>query len=212
MAVFQQIYFDLDGTLCDSYPGIERGFMDALRQLGRTDITEEDLKKLIGIPLTTSLYTFFPDDDATVNRAVELFREYYRTQGMFESVLYPGIDALLATLSETAQLYVATAKPTVYAKQMLEHHKVLQYFTDVRGVTLEGGDNFTKAGAIGDSYAGGMAIMVGDRKQDIDAGKAAGIRSLGVLYGYGQEEEIRNATPTHIAANVAELTQILSGK
>ncbi|MEL6538674.1 MAG: HAD hydrolase-like protein [Bacteroidota bacterium] len=209
MAHYSQIYFDLDGTLCDSYPGIEKGFLNALEQMGVGAVTEAELKKLIGTPLTTSLYTFFPNDDEKVAEGVALFREYYRDKGLFESVLYPGVADMIPLLATTSRLYLATNKPTLYARQMLEHHGLLSHFTDVRGVALEGPNTFTKSGAILDSWEGGKAIMVGDKPQDINEGKKAGIDSMGVLYGYGTEEEVHGATPTHVVVDIAEMTKIL---
>ncbi|HAA14980.1 MAG TPA: hypothetical protein DCE41_26125 [Cytophagales bacterium] len=209
MAHYSQIYFDLDGTLCDSYPGIEKGFLNALEQMGVGAVTEAELKKLIGTPLTTSLYTFFPGDDQKVAQGVALFREYYKVKGLFESVLYPGVAEMIPRIAQNARLYLATNKPTLYAKQMLAHHGLESYFTDVRGVALEGPNTFTKSGAILDSWEKGNAIMVGDKPQDINEGKKAGIDSMGVLYGYGTEEEVRSAAPTHVVADMAEMTKIL---
>jgi len=206
---YDKIFFDLDGTLSDSYNGIENGIRFALNKTGITEIPEKDIKKLIGSPLHESLTKYYFNDKQKTWKAVEYFRDYYDNKGINESQLYPGIVDLLQELSTISQLYVITAKPTLFAKKLLTYHNVASLFTDILGCQMEGG-NFSKSGLIKQVPDLQYSIMIGDKPQDIAAGKDVGIETGGVLYGYGTEEEIIDSAPDFIINSVSELKRILS--
>ena len=205
---YNSIFFDLDGTLCDSYQGIENGIRQALASNGITDVAAKDIKKLIGIPLHDSLDKHFFNDTDKTKHAVKVFRTYYDGQGITESELYPGIMELLHRLAAVSDLFVITAKPTLAAKKILNHHKVAHYFTDIFGCVPDGG-NFCKSELINSAYERRHSIIIGDKAQVIEAGKKSGIKTCGVLYGYGTEQEIMEAVPDFIIHTVPELNDII---
>jgi phosphoglycolate phosphatase len=205
---YRKIFFDLDGTLSDSYTGIENGIRFALQKIGMRDICETEIKALIGIPLHQSLQKYFSNDAESIYRTVEYFREYYADSGVKESELYPGIQDLLQELSSVTQLFVITAKPTLYATKLLTHHNVAAFFTDILGCPMNGG-NFSKASVMRSIPDLSLSIIIGDKQQDIAAGKELGIETGGILYGYGTKQEIFNAYPDHIIDSVPALKDVL---
>ena len=133
---------------------------------------------------------------------------------MYENKVYPGIEILLNTLiSHQKQLYIATSKPTHFAKPILEHFNLAHYFNDIIGSNLDG-TRTDKAEVIATVISEHQldpkqTIMIGDRKHDIIGAQKNNIDSIGVLYGYGDQEEIKDASPTHTIATVDYLLDVL---
>jgi phosphoglycolate phosphatase len=206
---YKNIFFDLDGTISDSYKGIENGIHFALEKVGVNPIPSDEIKSIIGTPLTESLKKYCLNDARKTAEAVESFREYYALKGIMESKLYPDIYELLVWASSFYKLFVITAKPTIYAVRLLEFQKVAQFFTEIKGCQLDGA-NFKKSDLMRPINKYSESVIIGDKKQDIEAGKEIGIKTCGVLYGYGTEKEIKESNPDFIAGSVKELKHILS--
>lgn len=210
------ILFDLDGTLTDSKEGIVKSMQYALHHVG---IEVEDLDVLdrhIGPPLVDGLREFWGLEEDKVQEAAARYREYFKEKGIFLNAKYEGIDSLLEDLVEADKtLILATSKPEVFAKRILEHFGLDRYFADICGATLD--DTRRKKGDV-IAYAlmkNGITdkeqvVMIGDRYHDILGAKENGISSLGVLYGYGNREELVNAGADAIAKDLKELKEILT--
>ena len=206
---YQNIFFDLDGTISDSYKGIENGIHFALEKVGVNPISSDEIKSIIGTPLTQSLKKYCLNDDKKTKEAVDSFREYYGLKGIMESELYPDIYELLAWASSFYKLFVITAKPTIYAIRLLEFQNAAKFFTETKGCQLNS-VNFKKSELMRTVNNYSESLIIGDKKQDIEAGKEIGIKTCGVLYGYGTEKEIKESKPDFIAASILDLKNILS--
>jgi phosphoglycolate phosphatase len=209
------VLFDLDGTLTDPKTGITKSVQYALASFGIESELDE-LLKFIGPPLRTSFAEYCGCDAARTEEAVIKYREYYSERGIFENEIYPGIPELLKALTDAGKkLILATSKAEVYARKILEHFGLAAYFTFVCGDTLDGSRS-EKTAIIGHilTSAGGItpenAVMVGDRRHDIIGAKAHGMRSVGVLYGYGGESELIEAGADVIVRDVRELGELLT--
>lgn len=213
--MFDLILFDLDGTLTDPKEGITNCVKYALQSFG---IHEEDMNKLllfIGPPLYDSfreLYGFSHDD---ANRAVEKYRERFSTIGLFENAVLDGANEMLKSLKNGKKtLALATSKPHVFAKRIIEKFAMAEYFDYVVGAELDGTRNY-KDEVIKEVLAQAgqkdlsKVIMVGDRKQDIIGAKKCGIASIGVRCGYAEENELENAGADYIFENLYEVTDFL---
>ena len=214
---FKYILFDLDGTLTDSAPGSTASVKYALEKSGEPVPDYPVLCKFIGPPLLYGFMNFCGMSEERAEKAVGYYREYYGVKGIFESELYPGIKELLSQLfSSNKKVILATSKPEVFAVKILEHFGISDYFYFTAGATLDK-TRTEKADVI--AYAlksAGVtdrrkAVMVGDRFHDIDGAKANGIRSVGVLYGFGSRKELENAGADFIAMDTNELYRILLG-
>ena len=210
----QHILFDLDGTLTDPMIGITKSVRHALKHYG---YEVEDLRELIpfiGPPLSESFEKFYGLSHEDAMEAVEIYREYYRPTGIFENDVYPGIPDLLRRLRDDGfSLYVATSKPEVFAKQIIEHFDLQEYFTLVGGSELDGG-RVHKDEAIAYvletcGISPDEAVMVGDREHDVLGATGLGIPCIGVLFGYGSKEELERAGAAALAADVPELEEML---
>lgn len=209
------ILFDLDGTLTDPGEGITNSVAYALRKLGQTPPPRAELEAYIGPPLAGSFEERAGVDRQTAELAVEYYREYFGVKGIFENELYGGIADMLASLKAAgATVSLATSKPTVYAKQIIEHFGIAKYFDAVAGSELDG-RRVKKAEVI--DYALELlsvgnrdsVVMVGDREHDIIGANTCGVASVGVTYGYGSHEELANSGAGHIVDSVDELAKYL---
>lgn len=211
---YKHIIFDLDGTLSDSREGIYNAYNHTFNQLGLQDPGKEQLKLLIGPPLQKGFAEMFGLKGADIEKAVQVFREYYGSKGLFENTLYHGMDVLLEKLFYSgATLYVATSKYIVYAKQVLEYFNIARYFKEIAG--MDYGGKSTKVELIaGILRRNGIVdpmdvVVVGDTRYDIDAATELAIDSIGVAYGFSSEQEISGCNPDFIANTVGDLHHFL---
>ena len=209
------ILFDLDGTLTDPGEGITNSVAYALRKLGQTPPPRAELEAYIGPPLAGSFEERAGVDRETAELAVSYYREYFGVKGIFENELYDGIDNMLAALkSAGATISLATSKPTVYAKQIVEHFGIAKYFDVVAGSELDG-RRVKKAEVIDyalkllDVSDRDRVVMIGDREHDIIGANTCQVASVGVTYGYGSHEELANSGAGHIVDSVKELEKYL---
>lgn len=208
------VLFDLDGTLTDPRDGIIRCIQYALEKGGYPVPPEEELLWCIGPPLYESFPQLAPGvTEAGVHELVALYRERFAVKGMYENAVYPGILDLLRQLQGRKQLFVATSKPHFYARKIAEHFGFAEYFQHVHGSELSGvrskkGD-LVKYILEHEGLAPEDCVMIGDRYHDINGGKAAGTRTIGITWGYGSREELREAGANQIVDQPADLLAAL---
>lgn len=193
-------FFDLDGTVINSAPGILHSVQYALKKLGIDPPPMDELMGFIGPPLSYSFSHFFGMNTEDTTRAVDAYRENYRAGGMLECELYPGIKELIRTLAEHGVCVVlATCKPHIFANAILEHFGLLPYFSLVSGPELDGtrGEKFEvieHAVELLQITDRRQILMIGDRDNDVQGATRCGIDSAGVHWGFGNTEELKNAT------------------
>ena len=212
---YKYILLDLDGTVTDSAEGVINSVAYSLEKLGYPVEDKSTLMKFIGPPLTESFKDFYNFDEDTIELGVKYYREYYTDNGIFENRLYDGIKELLKTLKENGKTVIlATSKPEGYAKRILEHFNVSQYFDLIAGSTFDAERN-TKTDVL--KYALkesgiedlGTAVMVGDRKHDIIGAHDVGLACAAILYGYGNETEFKEYGADFIVDTVKDLEKFL---
>lgn len=212
------ILFDLDGTLMNTKEGITKCAAYALKHYG---INVEDLDSLdffIGPPLHKSFEEFYGFDEKKAAEAASLYRERYKDIGVYECEPYAGIEEVLKCLYETGyKLAVATSKPEVFAKQIMEKFQLTRYFTAIVGSLLDNSrsakqevieEAFTQLG-VGTVYEKSEVLMIGDRKHDIIGAKQAGIEALGVKYGFAKGNELFDAGADYIAEQPEDIVRIV---
>lgn len=218
------VLFDLDGTLTDPGIGVTNSVMYALDKFGIRVEDRSELYKFIGPPLQNSFMEFYGFDEEKADQAVVYYRELYNVTGKYENEVYDGISEMLADLkSEGKHLLVATSKPEYLAKDILEHFSLSEYFDVIAGSDLEGVRN-TKGKVIQyalEEYAvlknasveeiKKNAVMVGDRLHDVHGAKENGIACIGVLYGYGNREELEEAGADFIAEKPENIPVLIQG-
>ncbi len=210
------VFFDLDGTLTDSRPGILSGMAHALTALGLPTVPDAVPRDVIGPPLYDSFRGIYGLDDRAAREGVRLYREYYSAGGLFENEVYPGIPEMLRRLSEAGlRLALATGKPHEYAHRIVHHFGLDASLAAVFGAELDGtrGDKaeLLSYAAESLSLAPRECVMVGDRRYDIEGALTVGMAPIGVLWGYGDRAELAAAGGTRFAATPGEVCDIILG-
>ena len=209
--MYKYILFDLDGTLTDPAEGITNSVAYSLSKYGIEVSDKKELYKFIGPPLKDSYIEYYGFSESDAVKAIEYYREYFKPKGMFENEVYEGVPELLEEIKQNGKkIILATSKPEVFSTEILKHFDLYKYFDFVSGATLDG-TRSKKADII--AYAISetgitekeKCLMVGDRAQDINGAIANGIDSLGVLFGYGDREELESAGATYIAESVNDI-------
>ena len=214
MKHYPYIIFDLDGTLTDSGPGVMNAVTYALERFGVEVPDKTALRAFVGPPLRESFRRFGGLSPEKADEAILVFREYYEPTGIFENSVYPGMEAALSRLKAAGRtLAVATSKLDVTSYRVLDHFGLSPYFDVVAGSRADGTLS-EKAEVL--EYAltrlgigAADALMVGDRKYDVEGAAKNGVECMGVLYGYGSEEELLSAGAICLAETPADIARLI---
>lgn len=209
------VLFDLDGTLTDPARGIVACLEGALRGMGAE--VPGELTRYIGPPLRDTMRQLLgTSDPQRVEEAMVLFRARYATVGLFENDPYPQVTSTLALLRDGGlALRIVTSKPRVYAERIAVHFGMRELFEQVHGCELDG----TRENKVDlmrhvvqtDRLEPQRTVMVGDRRQDVEAAQRHGIAAIGVLWGYGSREELTEAGADMLVERVDDLPCAVAG-
>ena len=213
--MFDNILFDLDGTLTDPEVGITNSVMYALKHWGIEVAQRSELYCFIGPPLMDSFQKYYGFSQAESEEALRLYREYFSKKGLYENELYPDtIDILNALKKDGKKIILATSKPEEYAVEILKHFNLYDYFDFVSGATMDESRNkkdeviaytLEKCNLQGDKHT----VMIGDRNHDVLGAKANSLPSIGVLYGYGDLQELQSAGADFIAETQKDILKFI---
>jgi phosphoglycolate phosphatase len=207
----QAVLLDLDGTLTDPRPGIVGCIRYALQRLARPCPPDDALAACIGPPLRGTFGSLLGTTDTVlIERAMAFYRERVADVGLYENEVYPGIPAALDALGGVGgRLFVATSKPAVFADRIVRHFALAHHFGGVYGPELDGRlddkRELVRHLLARERLDVGDTVMVGDREGDVVAARANGVRSIGVLWGYGSRAELLEAGADAVCAEPAEL-------
>ena len=211
---FQYCFLDLDGTLTDSGIGITNSVMYALEKYGITVTDRRTLYSFIGPPLPDSFRKYCGFSESQTAQAVYYYREYFRKRGMFENSVYQGIPELLTELKKKRiRIVLATSKPYEFSVRILKHFDLYQFFDQVGAATMDGRIS-TKTDVIAHLLEDmeitdkDAVLMVGDRDQDIEGAGANGLKSAGVLWGYGSLDELKSAGADYLVSDTKDLLKL----
>jgi len=215
--LYNPLFFDLDGTLTDSKSGIVAAVQFALAKLGLPEFDEAEIVGSIGGPLRQVVAEHHRLDQRRTDMLVVYFRDYYRRIGIFENVLFAGMEDLLGKLHRAGRrMALATAKPTDSAHRVLQHFRLDRHFDIVCGSDPGAGltdkteilrHAIDQLGLDGST----AAVMIGDRRHDVEAAQAARIASIGVAWGYASPGELARAAPSRLVDSPATLEAVLLG-
>jgi phosphoglycolate phosphatase len=205
------VLLDLDGTISDSRPGIAACFRYTLQQMGHDPAEAGDVTWAVGPPIAVSLgrlLAIYQDD--RVDAALPIYRARYSDVALYDCSVFPGVRVLLDALRQSGHtLCVATSKRRDFAERVVEFLGLGDVLPQVYGA-LPGGGLDDKADLLAEilkveGYDPATTVMVGDRLHDIHAAKANGLRSIGVLWGYGGQQELQEAGADYLASAPGEV-------
>ena len=212
--MIKNLLIDLDGTLTDPKEGITASARYGLAKVGHPIADTENIDWIIGPPLKASLAKLLHVDvhDVLAEQALAGYRERFAATGLFENHVFADTAATLADLKQQGyRLFLATAKPEIYARQILDHFDLLQYFEYPYGSELNG-ERTNKGDLIEyilkkEQLDSAECLMVGDREHDILGARRHGIETIAVEYGYGSSAELDAAEPK---ARIQQFSEILN--
>ena len=226
-ANYDVVIFDLDGTLIDSRIGIHSSIIHTLKQMGVPAVDRELLSQFIGPPLIDSFQSVCGMTEPEAERAVAVYKEYFAAEGIKGFEVYEGVPEMLWLLRASGvTMAIATTKDEIFAREIALNADFLPFLeavigSDPDGTMLRKPDLIAAAlntlqiprSPLRIPHEGGgpRIVMVGDHALDILGAKANNIASIAVTYGFGNNDELRQAEPDYVADSVTELRNLLLG-
>lgn len=210
------VLFDLDGTLIDSSEGITKSAQYALQHYGMEETDIGKLRRFIGPPLSGSFMKYYGFSKEQALEAVGIYRERYNVTGIFECELYPGVIVCLNRLREMGYaIGVASSKPEISCRRILEHFGILELFDDVAGSTMDGSIE-TKEQVLGEVFRRWpqipkhQIVLVGDTIFDVEGANKAGIKSIAVGYGFGDAGQMLAAGAKAVCYDMFVVPEVIA--
>ena len=214
MSKFKNILFDLDGTITEPQQGIVNSILYSIEKLELPEERPEELTSFIGPPLIESYKKRYNLSQEKASEAVDTYREYYSEKGLFECELFEGIGETIQQLHAAGfNLFVATSKPTFFAKQLLEHYQLSQYFTEIVGANMDNSrtDKTEIIAYVLDSHRliNVETLMIGDTPFDLIGANNNKVPAMAVAYGHGNNEKLKELEPAYFVETPGEISTIL---
>lgn len=210
------ILFDLDGTIIDSFEGIAKSAQFALDYYGIHVEDLEQFRVFVGPPLIDSFMKHYGFDRDQAVEATNKYRERYQPIGMYECALYPGVEECLRELrNQGYRIGMASSKPEVLCRGIMDHFGLTKYFDDIVGSTMDAKID-TKAEVIAEvkrrwpDLANDEMILIGDTLYDVEGATQSGIKCVVVSYGFGNVEQMLAAGAVHAMDSIMELPEYLA--
>jgi phosphoglycolate phosphatase len=207
------VLFDLDGVLVDSRVPFARCVNAALEAHGFPPRAAEDLHQYLGPPLQGT-FAALTGDETIAASCLRAYRERYQQRSVAETPVFPGIRDVVAQLAERLPLVVATSKSRPLADALLDGLGLRPHFAAVVGPSLDDvhePKTETVARALLELPGRASAVMVGDRRFDMLAARAHGLRGIGVRWGIGSDDELREAGADVLVDSPEELAGLILG-
>lgn len=205
----------MDGTIIDSWKGITRSIKYALREIGIKVDDKEDLLSFIGPPIKEALRYNYGLSESKIDEFLIYYRRRYGEQGLHESVMFKGTKSFLKMLKiQGRDIYLATSKPEIYAKEILKNLNATKYFSGIHGASMD--EKISEKLEIMSIAVKEHeiclkdSVMIGDRVYDIHGAMAIGMDSVFFEAGYADEKEAKllKNEATYAVKNTKELTQL----
>jgi len=214
--MYQNLLFDLDGTLTNPKEGITRSVQHALRHFGIEVADPDTLTPYIGPPLIPSFMEFHGLTQEQALEALQVYRQRFSTVGLFENEVLDGVPEMLRALKQNGRFVaVASSKPEPYVIRILEHFDLLQYFDEVVGASMDEKRSAKKdiieeaLRRMGKAPGDRDILMIGDRMHDVEGAQLCGLDSLGIYTGFAPEGELEEAGATYVFHTIRDMADFL---
>lgn len=211
------ILFDLDGTIIDSQEGITNSVKYALASIGKEESDMDKLRRFIGPPLDYSFKNEYGVDDDTARALIVKYRERYEPIGAYESKLYPTVKENLKALKDKGyRLGIASSKPEIFCKKILDYLEVSSYFDHITGAG-DGEERNTKAKVVLAAIdrfntTREDTVLIGDTRFDVAGAREAGVPCIGITYGFGSREELEGEGAAEVLDTLEEVVRYIDGE
>lgn len=217
--MYSYVIFDFDGTVTDTSEGIIKSFAYSFEQMGREVPDLSDRDKFIGPPLEYSYITFYGVSEEEAPVYLAKYRERYSVKGIYECAMYEGIKELLSELKQGGmKIGIASSKPERFVREVADFLGISEFFDVTVGIAIGGSSHPSKKDLIKTAMEKlgvtdkESCIMIGDRFYDIEGAALAGVKSCGVLWGFGSKKELEDCKADYIVSEPAEIAAIVLNK
>lgn len=211
---YDAVFFDFDGTIADTGIGIFNSVSYAIAAMGFSPLPDDRLRTFIGPPVFASFKRELNMTDEQSALAVEKYRERYSESGIYQLEVYEGIEELIEELKKSGiKVAIASSKPEKFVMRIIDFLNIgnlIDFIAAPESDKAPESKTLLVEKAV--NHFGvdqNRALMIGDRYFDIDGANGAGVKSIGVTFGYGSREELKNAGATYLADNTEEIRQII---
>lgn len=214
---YRYIFWDLDGTMINSYQGVSRCVQYALEPYGIVIEDEPALRKFIGPPLRESFPAVAGLTEESVEEAVARYRERYIPIGVFECELFPDVKETLEAFRKAGYIQIlASSKPEAQCRRILEKFGLTELLDEIVGASPDGkidtkievlNEVFRRLKEADPAFRKEEAVLIGDTKYDVFGAAEAGIDCIGVSYGFGTREELLAYGAIKVYDSLQELTE-----
>ncbi len=212
---YKYIFWDLDGTIINSYPGVVESALYALKHFGLTEDNPQILRRFIGPPLRVTFGEFYDMDEEQIEEAVRKYRENYHAGGMFKCEPYPGVkEAMDAFNAAGFKQIIASSKPEHMCRMILERFGLIEKMDDIVGASLDGRID-TKQEVLEEAFRRlgnpdkSEVVLIGDTKYDAIGAKTVDIDCIGITYGFGTREELIEHGACQVYDTIDEVVEVL---
>ena len=212
---YKYIFWDMDGTIINSYPGVVESVLYALKHFGMTETDPEIMRRFIGPPLRVTFGEIYHMEEAQIEEAVSKYRENYNAGGMFKCELYPGVAQAMDAFKEAGfRQIISSSKPENMCRLILDRFGLIEKMDDVVGASLDGKidskqevleEAFRRLGNPDKS----QVVLIGDTKFDVIGANSVGIDCVGITYGFGTREEMEEHGAKKVFDSIEEVISYL---
>lgn len=212
---YKYVFWDLDGTIFNSFPGVSESVLYALKQFGLTETDPEIMRRYVGPPLRVTFGEVYHLDEQQIEQAVAKYRENYNAGGMFKCDVYPGVETAMNAFRKAGyKQIIASSKPEYMCRLLLERFGLIEKMDDVVGASLDGKidskqqvleEAFRRLGDPDKSEV----VLIGDTKYDVIGATGIGIDCIGITYGFGTREELIEHGACKVFDTIEEVTTYL---
>lgn len=210
--MYKYLFFDFDGTICDTSEGIYKTFREVFPHYG-LDVDESLYSRYIGPPLSDTFYSYFKDKDKAYE-AVALFRSVYTSKYIGTTRLYDGIeDAFRVLSSKGYKVCVATCKKHEEAVDLLKKFGIYDYVTFTSGLCYNVRE--TKKEVLEYALAELRAkpeecVMIGDTDFDVDGAALCGMDCIVCKWGFGDYDKMKQSNIVCFASTPREVVEFVT--
>jgi phosphoglycolate phosphatase len=211
------VIFDFDGVIVDSYDAVTGSINAALGEHGLPTRPPSTLRHYIGPPTHSAFreLTGYGEGSAELEAVIATYRRHYASIYLTQTTAIAGMAEVLETLSRSLDLAIATSKSVLFTQPLLDSLALGRYFAVVEAAAPDDASDDKTAivgRALSALHARGRAVaaMVGDRSYDIAAARAHGLATVGVTWGIGTEQELREAGAERLAHAPGDLIAVLT--
>jgi phosphoglycolate phosphatase len=203
------LLFDLDGTLLETSLGILNTIRHTLNMLALPNKSETELRQYIGPPLREVFAELA--GEFLADEAVDIYRQRYNAVGKLEAKHYPTMLETIEHLHQHYQLIIATSKRKHFADDMVTHFSFAPFFRAIYGSPIrpETKSELIQRILADTALEPTRTVMIGDRSFDMIGARDNHLRSVGVLWGYGSEEELLQSGASVLCKKPQDLVKVL---